>query len=60
MTPGKVGEVLKGVWLKQDSGLPVGGGVSVVVAERISDGFAVLVLSTLGVLAYPQYWPAFA
>jgi len=60
MTPGKVGEVLKGVWLKQDSGLPVARGVSVVVAERISDGFAVLVLSTLGVLAYPQYWPAFA
>jgi uncharacterized membrane protein YbhN (UPF0104 family) len=59
MTPGKVGEVLKGVWLKQKSGLPVARGVSVVVAERISDGLAVLLLSTLGVVAYPQYWPAF-
>ena len=30
-----------------------------VVAERISDGLAVLLLSTLGVIAYPKYWPAF-
>ncbi len=59
VTPGKAGEALKGVWLKQVSGLPVGRGISVVVAERISDGLAVLGLSTLGVVAYPQYWPAF-
>lgn len=60
VTPGKVGEALKGVWLKQRSGVPVGRGVSVVVAERISDGLAVLGLSTLGVMAYPQYWMVFA
>jgi len=59
VTPGKVGEALKGIWLNQISGLPVGRGVSVVVAERISDGLAVLILSTLGVIAYPRYWPAF-
>ena len=59
VTPGKVGEVLKGVWINQKSGLPVGRGVSVVAAERISDGLAVLLLSTFGVLAYPHYWPAF-
>lgn len=59
VTPGKVGEALKGVWLNQASGLPVGSGVSVVVAERISDGLAVLVLSVFGVIAYPQYWPVF-
>lgn len=60
VTPGKVGEALKGVWLKQRTGLPVARGISVVVAERISDGMAVLALSTLGVVAYPQYWPGFA
>ena len=59
VTPGKVGEVLKAVWVNQRSGLPVPKGVSVVVAERISDGLAVLMLSTLGVIAYPQYWPGF-
>lgn len=60
MTPGKVGEVLKGVWINQRSGVAAARGVSVVVAERISDGLAVLALSTLGVVANPRYWPAFA
>lgn len=59
VTPGKVGEALKGVWIKQKTGIPVGRGISVVLAERISDGLAVLALSTLGVLAYPQYWLVF-
>jgi uncharacterized protein (TIRG00374 family) len=60
MTPAKVGEVLKGVWINRLSGVPAARGVSVVVAERISDGLAVLALSTLGVIANPRYWPAFA
>lgn len=59
VTPGKVGEVLKAVWVKSATGLPVGRGVSVVLAERISDGLAMLALSGLGVIAYPRYWPAF-
>lgn len=59
VTPGKVGEVLKAIWLKRECGVPAPMGVAVVAAERISDGLAVLVLSTLGVIAYPQYWPAF-
>ncbi|RMF49174.1 MAG: UPF0104 family protein [Anaerolineae bacterium] len=60
VTPGKAGEALKGVWIEQQSGVPAARGVAVVVAERISDGLAVLLLSTLGVIAYPQYWPGFA
>ena len=60
VTPGKVGEALKGVWLQALSGVPAARGISVVVAERISDGLAVLGLSSVGVIAYPQYWPAFA
>lgn len=60
VTPGKVGEVLKGVWVNQKTGVPVGRAISVVVAERISDGMAVLMLSAAGILAYPRYWPAFA
>jgi uncharacterized protein (TIRG00374 family) len=60
VTPGKVGEALKGVWIHhKDPEVTIARGVSVVVAERISDGLAVLLLSTLGVIAYPQYWPAF-
>lgn len=60
VTPGKVGEALKGVWLNQQCGAPIAAGIAVVVAERISDGLAVLALSTLGVIAYPRFWPAFA
>jgi uncharacterized protein (TIRG00374 family) len=60
VTPGKIGEALKGVWLNHTSGVSTSHGMSVVLAERISDGLAVLALSTLGVIAYPQYWPAFA
>ena len=59
VTPGKVGEALKAVWLKQETGTPFSTGVTIVLAERISDGLAVLVLSLLGVIAYPRYWPAF-
>jgi len=60
MTPGKVGEALKGVWLNRECGQPVATGVAVVVAERISDGLAVLLLSAMGVIAYPALWQAFA
>ncbi|MEW5871711.1 MAG: lysylphosphatidylglycerol synthase transmembrane domain-containing protein [Chloroflexota bacterium] len=60
VTPGKVGEALKGVWIQRACGVPLARGLAVVVAERISDGLAVLALSTLGVVAYPRYWPAFA
>ena len=60
VTPGKAGEVLKAIWLRSLTGVPVARGISVVVAERISDGLAVLGLSTVGVIGYPQYWPAFA
>lgn len=59
VTPGKVGEVLKGFWVEQKSGVPAARGMSVVLAERISDGMAVVVLALLGVIAYPQFWPAF-
>jgi uncharacterized protein (TIRG00374 family) len=60
VTPGKVGEVLKAIWIQQKTGIPTARGMAVVVAERISDGLAVLFLSTLGVIAWPRYWPAFA
>jgi uncharacterized protein (TIRG00374 family) len=60
VTPGKVGETLKGVWLNQETGIPTPRGVSVVLAERISDGLAMLVLSAIGVIAYRRYWPVFA
>ena len=60
VTPGKAGEALKGSWLNQTAGTPTSKGVMVVLAERVSDGLAVLMLSALGVIAYRQYWPIFS
>jgi uncharacterized protein (TIRG00374 family) len=60
VTPGKAGEALKGVWIHNRTDQTIARGIAVVLAERISDGLAVLLLSTLGVIAYPLYWPAFA
>ena len=60
VTPGKVGETIKGVWLNQVAGSPTALGVSVVLAERVSDGLAMLILSIVGVIGYRRYWPAFA
>jgi uncharacterized protein (TIRG00374 family) len=60
VSPGKVAEVLKSVVLKRMVGTPVSRSVPVVLAERLSDGLAMLLLASAGVLAYPQYWPVFA
>ena len=60
LSPGKIAEPVKAVWLRQYSEVPIARGIPVVAAERISDGLAVLLLSTLGVIAYPRYWPGFA
>lgn len=60
VTPGKAGEAVKALWLKRATGVPVSRAVPVVLAERVSDGLAMVVLSSLGVLAFPRYWPAFA
>jgi uncharacterized protein (TIRG00374 family) len=59
VTPGKVGEALKAVWLDQTAGLPMSGGLSVVLADRLSDGLAMVLLSTIGIVALPSAWPAF-
>jgi uncharacterized protein (TIRG00374 family) len=59
VTPGKVGEALKAYWLSEWTGFPFASGLPIVIAERISDGLAVLILSLLGVIAYPRLWPGF-
>jgi len=59
MTPGKVGEALKAFWLAEWSGVPFSRGLPVVLAERFSDGLAVMALSALGVFSVPALWPAF-
>ncbi len=59
-TPAKAGEAAKAYWLKQMAGTPVARTLPVVMAERLSDGLAMLLLASAGILAYPAYRPLFA
>ncbi len=48
LSPGKVAELLKAVVLQMMTGVPVARGAPVVIAERVTDGLAMLVLAALG------------
>ena len=50
ISPGKAAEVLKTVLLKTKTGVPVAVSAPIVVAERVVDGIAVIVLSFLALL----------
>lgn len=52
VTPGKVGELLKSVLLKELKGVPVSKTAPIIFAERLSDGFALLILSMAGMLLF--------
>ncbi len=52
VTPGKVGEWLKSLLLKDAIGMPISASAPVIVAERMTDGLAMLVLASGGLLAY--------
>jgi glycosyltransferase 2 family protein len=56
MTPGKVGELLKSYLLKQVSGAPMAGTAPIVVAERLTDGIALLFLAAGGLILYQYGW----
>ena len=53
ITPGKVGELLKSVWLSQRSGVPVAVSAPAVVMERLTDVISVALLGLIGVLLLP-------
>ncbi len=57
VTPGKVGEVLKSVLLHEAHGIPVARTAPVVVAERLTDLFALVLLVALGALVLPSGLP---
>jgi conserved hypothetical protein len=59
VTPMKVGESFKGIWLNRVSGLPVEKAVSVFLADHISDGLSIFLVLGFGTMAYPRLWPYF-
>ncbi|MBF6612430.1 MAG: flippase-like domain-containing protein [Chloroflexi bacterium] len=52
MTPGKVGEVLKSYLLKQVRGTPIAASAPIIMAERLTDGLAMLVLASVGLVMF--------
>jgi uncharacterized protein (TIRG00374 family) len=53
VTPGKVGEVFKSLILAQTRGVPVVRTAPIVVAERVTDLIAVILLITVGSASFP-------
>jgi uncharacterized membrane protein YbhN (UPF0104 family) len=58
MTPGKLGEVLKSFLLRQVNETPVSYSASLVVAERLTDVLAMVLLAALGLGAFQAGWQA--
>jgi glycosyltransferase 2 family protein len=56
VTPGKFGEVLKAYLVKLHTGVPVSRTGPVVVAERVTDLLALVVLLFIGALVYRTGW----
>lgn len=59
VTPGKIGEVFKSYLLKRVNGTAVSVSAPIVLAERLTDGLAMLLLMGLGLTLYPPARPAF-
>ncbi len=54
MTPGKAGEFLKSFMVRNVTGTPMGVTAPVVLAERLTDGFSMLLLASIGLFAFPD------
>lgn len=58
VTPGKVGEWLKSYLLKEVHGTPVTRSAPILLAERLTDSLALLMIAGLGVIFFgPETWP---
>ncbi|NNJ11904.1 flippase-like domain-containing protein [Chloroflexales bacterium ZM16-3] len=53
VTPGKLGEVFKSYLLRRVNGVSVSVSAPIVLAERLTDGLAMLLLMALGLTLYP-------
>ncbi|WP_069801403.1 lysylphosphatidylglycerol synthase transmembrane domain-containing protein [Thermogemmatispora onikobensis] len=56
ITPGKVGELLKSYLLKRSTGEPISRTAPIIMAERLSDGLAMLLLAATGLIFYRFGW----
>lgn len=54
MTPGKAGEFLKCYMVKNVAGTPMSVTAPIIIAERLLDGAAMLLLASAGLFAFPE------
>jgi uncharacterized protein (TIRG00374 family) len=59
VTPGKVGEVLKSVLLREATGTPIATTAPIILAERLTDGIAMLLLASIGLVVFQYGVPFF-
>jgi len=57
--PARIGDSYKSLWLFKIAGLPTIRSSSVYLLEQLSDNLSIFVLTALGVIAYPAFWPLF-
>lgn len=57
VTPGKLGEVLRSVLLRASNGVPITRTAPIVIADRLSDLVALVVLALIGISDFREYLP---
>jgi glycosyltransferase 2 family protein len=57
ITPGKVGEVLKAYLVRRATGTPMAVTAPIPIGERLTDGIAMLLLASFGLLTFRYGWP---
>ncbi|MGZ3617849.1 MAG: lysylphosphatidylglycerol synthase transmembrane domain-containing protein [Ktedonobacteraceae bacterium] len=56
ITPGKIGELLKAYLLKTSTDVPISRSSPIIVAERLTDGIAMIGLAMTGLILYRSGW----
>src|SRR3989304_1086964 len=59
VTPGKVGEWLKSYLLREVHGTPFARSAPILIAERLTDTLALLILAATGLIVFGQAWQFF-
>ena len=60
VTPGKIGEIIKAVYVRRLTGTPVSRTAAVIAAERLTDGLAMLGLAAIGLTQFSYGRPLLA
>ena len=59
ITPGKVGEWLKSYLLREMHGTPIARSAPILIAERLTDSIALIIIASAGMLVFGDLWQVF-